>query len=69
MSGWPSWLTSHPVLQEIPSDQNYIPKVSHPTAILKMAGRFTPQHLPCFWKKKKMAENVDLLIRFVMLDT
>ena len=30
ISGWPCWMTSHPVLRDIPSDLNYIPTVSHP---------------------------------------
>ena len=36
---WPNWMTSHPVLREIPSDLNYIPIVSHLVDHLESGGK------------------------------
>ena len=46
ISGWPCWITSHPVLREIPSDLNYIP-IHIRSTIPENGGKCKPQHLPC----------------------
>ena len=38
ISGRPCWMTSYPVLREIPSDLNYKPTVSHPVDHLENGG-------------------------------
>ena len=40
ISGWPCWMSSHPVLREIPLVLSYIPIVSHPVDYLENGGKF-----------------------------
>ena len=54
ISGWPCWMTSHPVLQEIPSDLTYIPTVSHPVVNLEYGGKIYTSTSTLFLEERKM---------------